>query len=257
VKSEWLAFSPKSETVIATEALSGFSIGLIGIYWVKVKVPGMVGKRHIAFAIQLLTLFSLTTLAGFRAMAQTGTWYLDPPHSAAQFSVRHLGISTVRGTFTKVAGVVVDSPDLGKASVDVTIDAASVDSRVEMRDKDLRSDHFFDVAKYPTITFKSKRVEAAGSGKLKVTGDLTLHGVTKEVVLDVDGPTPPVKDPRGNSHRGVSATTTISRADYGMTFMPGAIGDQVVIQLDVELVDKAPGAPRPAPGGPPPPPPTN
>jgi hypothetical protein len=87
-----------------------------------------------------------------------------------------------------------------------------------MRDKDLRSDHFFDVAKYPTITFQSKKVESAGAGKLKVTGDLTIHGVTKEAVLDVDGPTPPVKDPRGNSHRGVSATTTISRADYGMTF---------------------------------------
>jgi polyisoprenoid-binding protein YceI len=215
----------------------------------------MVSKRHIAFAIQLLAVFSLSTVAAFRAMAQTETWYLDPPHSAAQFSVRHLGISTVRGTFTKVGGVVVDSPDLGKASVDVTIDASSVDSRVEMRDKDLRSDHFLDVAKYPTITFKSKRVEAAGSGKLKVTGDLTLHGVTKEVVLDVDGPTPPIKDPWGHPRRGVSATTTISRADYGMTSMPGAIGDQVVIQLDVELVDKAPGAPRPGPGDPPPPPP--
>ena len=211
----------------------------------------MAGKRLITVAIQLVALFSLTTLAGFRAMAQTETWYLDPPHSAAQFSVRHMGISTVRGTFAKVGGVVVDSPDPSKASVNVTIDASSVDSRVEMRDKDLRSDHFFDVAKYPTITFKSTRVEAAGPGKLKVTGDLTIHGVTKEVVLDVDGPTPPIKDPRGNLRRGVSATTTVSRADYGMASMPGAIGDQVAIQLDVELVDKTPGAPRPAPGGPP------
>jgi polyisoprenoid-binding protein YceI len=125
---------------------------------------------------------------------------------------------------------------------------------VEMRDKDLRSDHFFDVAKYPAITFQSKKVESAGEGKLKVTGDLTMHGVTRESVLDVDGPTPPVKDPRGNSHRGVSATTTISRADYGMTFDAAMVGDQIVIQLDVELVDKAPGAPRPAPGTPPPPP---
>jgi polyisoprenoid-binding protein YceI len=202
-----------------------------------------------------LALFLLANLAGFRAVAQTETWYLDPPHSAAQFSVRHMGISTVRGTFTKVGGVVVDSPDLSKASVNVTIDASSVDSRVEMRDKDLRSDHYFDVAKYPTITFVSKRVEAAGAGKLKVTGDLTIHGVTKEAVLDVDGPTPPMKDPKGNSHRGVSATTTISRADYGMTSGAPMVADQVAIQLDVELVDKAPGAPRPAAGGPPPPPP--
>src|SRR5271155_4237415 len=107
----------------------------------------------------------------------------------------------------------------------MTIDAGSVDSRVQRRDDDLRSDHFFDVAKYPTITFKSKRVESAGAGKLKVTGDLTIHGVAKEVVLDVDGPTPPVKDPRGTSHRGISATTTISRADYGIAFDAGMIGD--------------------------------
>ncbi len=211
----------------------------------------MVSKRNIAVAIQLSALFALTNLA----IAQTQTWYLDPPHSAAQFSVRHMGISTVRGTFTKVEGVVVDSPDLSKASVNVTIDASSVDSRVQRRDDDLRSDHFFDVAKYPTITFKSKRVEAAGAGKLKVTGDLTIHGITKEAVLDVDGPTPPVKDPRGNLHRGVSATTTVSRTDYGMNTMSGMIGDQVAIQLDVEMVDKAPGGPRPGPGGPPPTPP--
>jgi polyisoprenoid-binding protein YceI len=96
-----------------------------------------------------------------------------------------MGISTVRGTFTKVGGVVVDDPsDRSKASVDVTIDANSLDTRVDMRDKDLRSEHYFEVAKYPTITFKSKRVEAAGAGKLKVTGDLTMHGVTKEVVLN-------------------------------------------------------------------------
>jgi polyisoprenoid-binding protein YceI len=206
----------------------------------------MLSKRNIAVAVQVSVLFGLTNLA----VAQTQTWYLDPPHSAAQFSVHHMGISTVRGTFTKVEGVVVDSPDLSKASVNVTIDASSVDSRVQRRDDDLRSDHFFDVAKYPTITFKSKRVEAAGPGKLKVTGDLTIHGVTKEAVLDVDGPTPPMKDPRGNSHRGASATTTVSRADYGMNTMPGMIGDQVAIQLDVEMVDKAPGGPGP--GGPPP-----
>src|SRR5271155_570865 len=190
----------------------------------------MVSKRNIAVAVPLVVLFGLTNLA----VAQTQTWYLDPPHSAAQFSVRHMGISTVRGTFTKVEGVVVDSPDLSKASVNVTIDAGSVDTRVEFRDKDLRSDHFFDVAKYPTITFQSKKVESAGAGKLKVTGDLTIHGVTKEAVLDVDGPTPPVKDPRGNSHRGVSAMTTINRGDFGMTTGAPMVADQVAIQLDVE-----------------------
>jgi polyisoprenoid-binding protein YceI len=210
----------------------------------------MARVRKVCAILMLPALVSLLNLAALPAVAQTQTWYLDPPHSAAQFSVRHMGISTVRGTFTKVNGVVVDSPDLSKASVNVTIDASSVDSRVQMRDDDLRSDHFFDVAKYPTITFQSKRVESAGPGKLKVTGDLSLHGVTKEVVLDVDGPTPPIKDPRGNQHRGVSAATTIKRSDYGMNFDSGMIGDEIAIQLDVELVEKAPGAPHPRPAGP-------
>lgn len=200
-------------------------------------------KRTIATSASLLVLFSMATLA---ALAQGDTWYLDPPHSAAQFSIRHMGISNVRGTFTKVGGVVKDPDDPSKASVDVTIDASSVDSRVQKRDDDLRSDKFFDVAKYPTITFKSTKVEATGSGKLKVTGDLTIHGVTKQAVLDVDGPTPPMKDPKGNLHRGASATTTISRADYGMNTMAGMIGDSVQIQLDVEMINHEPGMPPPA-----------
>ena len=206
----------------------------------------MARKRNTVVALQLVALLGLANLAASRAMAQTGTWYLDPNHSSAQFAVRHLGISTVRGAFTKLSGVIVDSPDLSKASVNVTIDASSIDTRVQRRDDDLRSDHFFDVAKFPTITFQSKKVESAGTGKLKVTGDLTMHGVTKEVVLDVDGPTPPMKDPKGTSHRGLSATTTLSRADFGINFDAGMVGDQVAIQLDVEMVDKAPGTPPPA-----------
>jgi polyisoprenoid-binding protein YceI len=211
----------------------------------------MTKRAPVATAVYLAAIFLLAHLAGARATAQTQTWYVDPNHSAAQFAVRHLGISTVRGAFTKTNGVVVDASDLSHASVNVTIDASSIDTRVEMRDKDLRSDHFFDVAKYPTITFQSKKVESAGAGKLKIAGDLTMHGVTKQVVLNVDGPTAPVKDPRGSSRRGISATTTISRADYGMTFDAPMVGDQIEIQLDVELVDKAPGAP---PSAPPPPP---
>ena len=136
----------------------------------------------------LLVITSAIALSA-SAFAQAKTWKIDPNHSAARFSVRHMGISTVRGAFTKVSGTVTYDPaDPSKTVIDATIDASSVDTRVEMRDNDLRSDHFFDVAKYPTLTFKSKRVEAAGPGKLKVTGDLTIHGVTKEVVLDVDGP---------------------------------------------------------------------
>jgi polyisoprenoid-binding protein YceI len=214
----------------------------------------MTRKPHVAIVAHLASVVLLVFLAGAHAAAQTQTWYLDPNHSAAQFAVRHMGISTVRGAFTKISGVVNDSTDLSKASVNVTIDASSVDTRVEARDKDLRSDHFFDVAKYPTITFQSKKVESAGEGKLKITGDLTLHGVTKEAVLDVDGPTPPMKDPRGTSHRGVSATTTISRAEWGMTYGAPMVADQIAIQLDIELVDKLPGPPRNGPGAPPPPP---
>jgi len=172
------------------------------------------------------------------AAAQTATWQLDPAHTAAQFAVRHMGISTVRGNFTKLSGTVqYDPSDPSKSSIDATIDAASADTRVEMRDNDLRSPKFFDVAKFPTITFKSKRVEPAGAGKLKVIGDLTMHGVTKEVVLDVDGPSEPIKDPRGNSHMGASATTTINRRDFGVGAIPAAVvSENVAITLDLELV---------------------
>jgi polyisoprenoid-binding protein YceI len=203
-------------------------------------------KPTIASSASLLVLFCIANLASLRAVGQNETWYLDPAHSAAQFTVRHMGISNVRGTFTKVGGTVTNPGDPSKATVDVTIDASSVDSRVQRRDDDLRSDHFFDVAKYPTITFKSKKVESAGDGKLKVTGDLTIHGVTKEAVLDVDGPTAAMKDPKGTAHRGASATTTINRTDYGINTMSGMIGDSIAIQLDVELIDRAPGMPPPA-----------
>ena len=184
----------------------------------------------------LLALIGCLTLT-LSAAAQTETWQLDPPHSAAQFSVRHMGISTIRGTFTKLSGTVqYDPSDPAKSSIDVTIDPASVDSRVEMRDNDLRSDHYLDVQKYPTLTFKSKRVESAGTGKLKATGDLTIHGVTKEVVLNIDGPSQPMKDPRGKMHMGASATTTINRTEFGITGSQGMVGSDITITIDVELV---------------------
>lgn len=180
---------------------------------------------------------------GISANAQLENWQIDPSHSAAQFSVRHLGISTVRGGFTKVSGTVqYDPADVAKSVIEVSIDAASVDTRIEMRDKDLRSANFFDVEKYPTITFKSKRVESAGKGKLKVTGDLTIHGVTKEVTLEVEGPSGPIKDPRGNMHMGAAATTTVNRKDFGMTADSGMVGDEIPITIDVEMVKRAPAA---------------
>jgi polyisoprenoid-binding protein YceI len=187
---------------------------------------------------------SAVLVSTFGAAASADTWQIDPIHSAAQFSVRHMGISTVRGAFTKVNGTVdYDPSQPANASVNVTIDTNSVDTRVDMRDNDLKSDHFFDVAKYPTITFKSTRVESAGPGKLKVLGDLTVHGVTKPVTLDVEGPTPPVKDPRGKLHMGASAGTKIKRSDFGMTFGQAMVGDDVDITIDTEMTKAAPATP--------------
>ncbi|HXW56526.1 MAG TPA: YceI family protein [Candidatus Cybelea sp.] len=192
-------------------------------------------------ARMLTPLFATAISLALSASTEAETWHLDPPHSAAQFAVRHMGISTVRGTFTKLSGTVeYDRADPSKSSVDVSIDAASVDSRVEVRDNDLRSEKLLDVQKYPTITFKSKRIEVTGPGKLKITGDLTIHGTTKEAVLEVDGPSEPLKDPRGNLHMGASATTTINRRDFGVDGYPAAmIGDDVTITIDVELVQPA------------------
>ena len=183
--------------------------------------------------------FSLiaTVILSISAAAQVETYQVDPAHSAAQFAVRHMGISTVRGAFSKLSGTVQYDPvDPSKTTIDVTIDATSIDTRVEARDKDLRSPNFFDVEKYPTITFKSKHVEPQGKGKLKVTGDLTIHGVTKEAVLQVDGPNGPIKDPRGNTHMGASATTQVSHKDFGVNGSPGGVADDVLITIDVEMV---------------------
>ena len=174
------------------------------------------------------------------AAAQAATWQIDPNHTAAQFSVRHLGVSTVRGAFTKVSGSVTHDPtDPSKDSLEAIIDASSVDTRVEMRDNDIKSPHFFDVQKYPTITFHSKSTKVAGPGKLLITGDLTIHGVTKEVVLDVDGPSGPIDD-RAGQRMGASATTKITRQDFGVTAGSGVVGDEITITIDVEMIQPQP-----------------
>jgi polyisoprenoid-binding protein YceI len=184
----------------------------------------------------IFTLITALAMAA-TAAAQTGTWQIDPMHSAAQFSVRHLGVSTVRGAFTKVSGSAkFDPTDPAKTSLDATIEATSVDTRVEMRDNDLRSPNFLEVQKYPTITFHSKQVKGAGAGKLQITGDLTIHGVTKEVVLDVDGPSAPMKDPWGNQRIGASAATKINRKDFGVNGASGVVGDEITITIDAELI---------------------
>jgi polyisoprenoid-binding protein YceI len=189
--------------------------------------------------VSLFTAVAALVLTG-TALTQTQTWNIDPMHTAAQFAVRHMGISTVRGAFTKVSGTVqYDAAAPEKTVIDASIDANSIDTRVDMRDNDLRSPNFFEVAKYPALTFKSKKVEKAGDGKLRVTGDLTIHSVTKEVVLDVEGPSAPMKDPRGNTHMGASATTTVNRKDFGVNGGGMMVGDEVSITLDLEMVRPA------------------
>src|SRR5256884_5683160 len=180
------------------------------------------------------------------AGAATSEWKIDPQHSSAQFSVRHMAISTVRGAFSKVNGtLVLDDKDVTKSTLDVTIDVSTVDTREPARDNDLRSDKFFDVAHFPTITFTSKKVEQIAPGKLRVTGDLTIRGTTKEVVLDVDGLTAPVKDPWGNQRVAATATTKINRQDFGVKWNAKldnggvVVSDDVNITLDVELIQKA------------------
>ena len=182
------------------------------------------------------------------AHAQSTTWAIDPAHSTAAFTVRHMMINNVRGEFSNVTGTLqLDSADISKSSAEATIDAASVNTRVEARDSDLRSDHFFDVAKYPSLTFKSTKVEQAGPGKLKITGDLTMHGVTRSVVLYVDGPSPEIKDPWGNTRIGLSASTRINRKDWSLTYNKALeaggvlVGDDIAITLDLEFVKKPAG----------------
>jgi len=190
-----------------------------------------------------------TTVTAASAATKPTEWKLDPAHSAAHFSVRHLMISNVRGEFTKISGSALLNPaDPTKSSVDVTIDSASLSTREPQRDEHLRSADFFDVAKYPTLTFRSKRIEKDGEEYFKVTGDLTIHGVTKDVTFAIEGPTPSVKDPWGNIRAGITGTTKINRKDFGLvwnglTETGGVmVGDEVKIMIEAELIQQTPAA---------------
>jgi len=184
------------------------------------------------------------------SFAAAAEFEIDAAHSAANFSVKHLMVSNVKGAFSKVTGTInLDEKDLTKSSVDATIDATTINTNEPKRDEHLKSADFFDTAKYPTITFKSNKVAKAGKN-LKVTGDLTMHGVTKPVVLDVEGFTSEAKDPWGNIKRGGVATTKINRKDFGLSWNKAletggvAVGEEVTITLDLELTKKqAPAAP--------------
>lgn len=175
------------------------------------------------------------------ARADASTWNIDPAHTMTGFSVKHLVISTVRGEFEKTAGVLrLDDKDVTKSSVEATIDATTVNTRISDRDNHLESPDFFDVARYPTITFKSTKVVKAGD-HLQVTGDLTMKGVTRPVTLKVTGPTPAITDPWGKQRRGIQATGKISRKDFGLLWNKvveagPVVGDEVAIEIDAEVV---------------------
>lgn len=173
------------------------------------------------------------------------TWQIDPDHSNFQFKVRHMTVSNVRGEFNKARGVVIiDDNDITNLKVELTLDAASINTDQAKRDDHLRSEDFFYVAKYPTITFVSKKVTKVDENRLKVIGDLSIRGVTKEITVDVEGPTPEVKDPGGNIRRGATGTLKINRKDFGIAWNKVldsgglVVGDEVNISVEVEMVRK-------------------
>jgi polyisoprenoid-binding protein YceI len=186
---------------------------------------------------------ALTVILSSGLSAQPESWHIDPMHSSAQFSVRHMMISTVRGQLGGVKGsVTYDRKSPKNSSVEATIDCSTVYTGDPKRDSDLKTAEFFDVQRYPVMKFKSKRVETAGEGKLKVTGDLTINAITRQVVLELEGPTLPVKDIQGREKIGVNGATKISRKEFGILYNPimetggVVVSDEVTIVLEIELI---------------------
>jgi polyisoprenoid-binding protein YceI len=174
------------------------------------------------------------------------TYQIDPAHSSANFTVRHMMISNVRGGFRSVKGTVAYDPaDPAGTTIEAVIDASSISTHEDQRDAHLKSPDFLDVAQFPEITFRSAGVEVAGDDELKVTGNLSIHGVTKEVVLTVEGPTEETKDPWGNARRGASAKTKIKRSDFGLTWNAALetggilVGDDLKIEIEISLIKSA------------------
>ena len=187
---------------------------------------------------RLVSILGMLALATSLALAQTSTWVPDKAHSGVDFSVLHLSLSKVRGHFGNIGGtIVLNEGNITKSTVNVTIDVTTVDTGVTARDNDLKSAKFFDVAQFPTATFVSTSVSKSGNG-LTVSGNLTLHGVTKPVVLQADAPTGPVSGMDHKQHSGFSATTTIKRSDFGIAtgFPTAAVGDDVALTIDLDVV---------------------
>jgi polyisoprenoid-binding protein YceI len=185
----------------------------------------------------------MNALATPQTAATTTTWNIDPVHSLAEFKVKHMMISNVKGHFAHVSGVLVlDDKDLANSRVEASIEGATINTRDAQRDTHLKSADFLHVEKFPTLSFKSTRINLIADGELAVTGDLTIRGVTRNVVFTVEGPTPPAKDPWGNTRLGLSATTKIKRKDFGLTWNTALetggilVGDEVTITLDVQFV---------------------
>lgn len=202
------------------------------------------------------------------APAWASEWKIDSSNTTTEFAVRHMMVNEVKGQFGKTTGTVsLDDKDATKSKVEVTIDTTTIDTREPTRDGHLKSPDFFDVAKYPTMSFKSTKIEKDGKsdnktkGKLKMTGDLTMHGVTKPVVLSVEGPTPAVKNPMGQMIRGVSVSGKLNRKDWGLTWNKALeaggllVGDEVKVQINAEL-SEANAAPPPHAAATPPAPPS-
>lgn len=178
-----------------------------------------------------------------QAQPAVSTWSIDPVHSVAEFKVKHMMISNVKGQFTGVSGTLtMDESDIAQSRVEATIDAATITTRDVQRDAHLQSAEFLDVAQFPTLSFRSTAVKSKGEGLLEIEGLLTIHGVTRNVTFKVEGPSPAAKDPWGNTRIGLSAQTKISRKDYGLiwnsTLETGGVlvGDEVAITLDVQFV---------------------
>jgi polyisoprenoid-binding protein YceI len=184
---------------------------------------------------------TMATLATPQTAATT--WNLDPVHSVAEFKVKHMMISNVKGQFATVTGALtLDEADITKSRLEASIEVASINTRDDQRDAHLKSEDFFHAEKFPRRSFKSTRITRRGNGELAVAGDLTIRGVTRNVVFTVEGPTPPAKDPWGNTRLGLSATTKINRKDFGLTWNAALeagsvlVGDEVTITLDVQFV---------------------
>jgi polyisoprenoid-binding protein YceI len=184
-----------------------------------------------------------TTMTTATTPIATTTWNIDPAHSAAEFKVKHMMISNVKGQFAKVTGTLtLDESDLSRSRVEALIESASLETRDAQRDAHLKSADFFHVEKFPSLSFQSTRISLVRDGELAIEGDLTIRDVTRKVVFSAEGPTPPAKDPWGNTRVGVSATTRISRKDFGLTWNAALesggllVGDEVTITLDVQFI---------------------